>query len=443
MNIVYQDISLARRLRRVDLTRRKRRANVNSIAIALSCAAMLAVAPLTRALQASQPTTRPSVPTTGLIVQHLQAKVTGVEGLVQVRESEDKPWQPCKVGMEVGEGAEFRTGLRSAVRFVIPPDQTITVDRLTTVKVLQAVRDSKGVTTDIGMPGGRMRYDIEKGDVEHRSTVHAPDSTLAIRGTQVSLYDQPPFAPEAVSLTGRAQFSTPKSTTAFGGKNAGKTRVAGDKTATELSLSQSFVDPSNPQARTAAEAPLVANLISRGATLTIDDNKTIPIVTGGFPPSAQQVINLLPGRLNFVVTWSGNTNIDLIVGSQEGNNGKGEILYPATGLNATPDGGRIPFDHRGGPHGGIEIAFWPGVFPVGIFPVIINNNGNTATDVTLQSFVDRRPQLITNGLNGPQGTTILTTKVDPGQSVGGTVHVQAGGGGKGAPANRQKTERKR
>src|SRR5437870_4287929 len=63
---------------------------------------------------------------------HLKATVTGVEGLVQVRAADDQPWQKASVGMEVGENAEFRTGPKSAVRFVIPPDQTITLDRLGT-----------------------------------------------------------------------------------------------------------------------------------------------------------------------------------------------------------------------------------------------------------------------------------------------------------------------
>jgi hypothetical protein len=399
------------------------------------------VSPSAFAFQATKPTTQPT--TAQGEIQHLRAKVTGVEGLVQVRESEDQPWQPCKLGMEVGEGAEFRTGLRSAVRFTIPPDQTITIDRLTTIKVLQAVRDTKGVTTtDLGMPGGRMRYDIEKGDVEHRSTVHAPDSTLAIRGTQVSLYDQPPFAPEAVSLTGRAQFSTPKNRTAFGGKNAGKTRVSGDRSAAETSLSQSFVDPSNPYSRTAAEQPLIENLISRGATVAVNDSKSIPIVTGGTPPNIEQVVNILPGRLNFVVTWPGNTNLDLIVGSLEGNHGKGEAIFPATGANTTPDGGQIPFDHRGGPNGGIEIAFWPATFPVGFFPVIINNNGAVATDFTFQAFLDKQPQNISTGQGPPGGSPILTGTVKPGESTGGTVFVQKGAGGAPpAPASSRQRDR--
>src|SRR3954463_13763185 len=84
-------------------------------------------------------------------VEHLKAKVTGVEGLVQVRMAEDQPWQKATLDMEVGENAEFRTGPKSAVRFAIPPDQTVTLDRLGTVKVLTAISQNGRLTTNLGM----------------------------------------------------------------------------------------------------------------------------------------------------------------------------------------------------------------------------------------------------------------------------------------------------
>ena len=50
-----------------------------------------------------------------------------------------------------------------------------------------------------------------------------------MRGTLVSLYDQPPFAPEAISLTGRAVFqNTRRQLVAFGGQ--AKAAVRGQQT---------------------------------------------------------------------------------------------------------------------------------------------------------------------------------------------------------------------
>src|SRR4051794_17811916 len=164
-------------------------------------------------------------PATGQNTQHLKVQITGIEGLVQVRTSDDQPWQKAAVGMELNEEAEFRTGPKSAVRFTIPPDQTITLDRLGTVKVLQAVNDNGKLKTQLGMRYGRTRYDIEAAGREHESTIATPSSTLAIRGTKVSVYDQRPFIAQAVSLTGRAEFRDFKKRVFFGGKGAGKTVV--------------------------------------------------------------------------------------------------------------------------------------------------------------------------------------------------------------------------
>src|SRR5437588_10982762 len=91
----------------------------------------------------------------------LTATITAIEGIVQVRQSEDAPWQKATVGMKLGEGAEFRTGPRSAVRFEIPPDQIVTLDRLGTVKLIEAIQRSDSVKTDLGMKYGRVRYDVE------------------------------------------------------------------------------------------------------------------------------------------------------------------------------------------------------------------------------------------------------------------------------------------
>src|SRR5688500_14330689 len=86
--------------------------------------------------------------------QPLTAVITGVEGAVQVREGGDAPWQKAVAGMPVTEGAEFRTGPKSAVRVFLPPDQTITLDRLGTMKLLTAIQTGTVVKTKVAMPYG-------------------------------------------------------------------------------------------------------------------------------------------------------------------------------------------------------------------------------------------------------------------------------------------------
>ena len=75
----------------------------------------------------------------------------------EVRKTEDDPWVKARRGMVLKESAEFRTGPRSAIRFIIPPDQTFCLDSQGTTKVLQAVADGKKVKTDIGSADGSVR----------------------------------------------------------------------------------------------------------------------------------------------------------------------------------------------------------------------------------------------------------------------------------------------
>ncbi|MBL4702542.1 MAG: FecR domain-containing protein [Phycisphaeraceae bacterium] len=131
----------------------------------------------------------PIDPTKTIADQKLTAVVTGVRGMVQIRLSEDAPWQKAKNGMELTQGAEFRTGPRSAVQFKIPPDQTITLDRLGTIKLLTAVAENNKIKTDLGMTYGRTRYDIRKAGFEHESTIRSPSATLSVRGTRVGIQD--------------------------------------------------------------------------------------------------------------------------------------------------------------------------------------------------------------------------------------------------------------
>src|SRR5439155_14525138 len=100
-------------------------------------------------------------------------------------------------------------------------------------------------------------------------------------------------------------------------------------------------------------------VISRGATVQLDRETGIKIVRGGIPPTNEMIKQMLPGRLNFVLSWHTDANLDLGVGTPgtDANPG-GEFVYPAAGLNISPSGGKTLFDHRGGEHGGFEIVYF-------------------------------------------------------------------------------------
>ena len=166
-------------------------------------------------------------PSTNLSLPQGPIKVTiaKVQGIVQYRTGPDQKWQKAAEGVELSEGSELRTGPRSAVQFKIGDDQTVTLDRLGTIRILRAEFESGKVFTDLGMKYGRTRYDIESAAREHDAKVRSPSSVLAVRGTKFIAQDEAPFAPTAISLDGRVMFRDAHKLVAFGNKGQGKTKI--------------------------------------------------------------------------------------------------------------------------------------------------------------------------------------------------------------------------
>lgn len=405
---------------------------------------IFAVVVLIAAMRVSGQTAPASAPS------ELQINITGVEGFVQVRDDEGQPWRKCTVGMVVGPGAEFRTGPKSAVRCQIPPDQTFTIDRLGTMKVLQAMQQGGKVKTDLMMQYGRTRYDVEAAGVEHESTIRSPSGTLALRGTRVSLYDQPPFAPQATSLTGRAVYQNVKRQIAFGGKGQGKAKVEGDQesaaeTSAAIAQVQKYLDPKSAIEVTEAEARLLAFDISQGS-IRFDR-----LVIGGFqpPPMDLAAAGLLPGKLNFVATWTGFVDLDLfvIVNPNSPNqkilgNPSVSSLFPGLVQQTLPSGATVPFDKISTQQGDYEIAYWPKAnYAAGLYGIGIIHNDFRHVDpsydaistVKLEVYQDGKklntvvtnPEEVLAGQAVPRfGTTYTAqTNLNTGKDVLSTVAV--------------------
>jgi hypothetical protein len=384
----------------------------------LALAVLLALSPASGAM--AQPTQPAPAATTSGAVQHLRATVTGVQGTVRVRLGEGQPLQPAVVGMEIGEDAELITNPKSAVQFSIPGGHTITIDRLSKVKLLEAINAGGKMKTEIGMEYGRTQYDIEVAGREHESSIVTPSSTLAVRGTQFVAYDQRPFPARGISLTGRVEFRDFKKRTFVGSEGGDKAVVTTDNpNAPSFALTQSVVDPGARLARTDAENQLVNTLLSSGATVGFDYERGIRVVRGGkVPQTDAQLVPTLPGRFNFVLRWTApNTDINLGV-TQPAlvPGGPTETLYPLAGYNVTSTGGTIPFDHRGGPSGGIEIGYWPVSAPAGAYLVGAQHISGSPTPATLDVFLDgqRVPIQVGRDVNGnPLTETTVSREVGP------------------------------
>ena len=331
------------------------------------------------------PTTTPAVANGAMKVY-----VTDVTGMVQVRDTDAQPWRKAQAQMVVTQGSEFRTGPHSSVTCVIPPDQTFTLDRLGTVRVEEAAKNGNKITTDLIMKYRRTRYDIEAAGLEHEASIISPSSTLAVRGTTVSLFDQPPFKPEALSYTGRAAFTFHHhSTVPVGTKKGTFVRaLAGTDGASQTAVDDTLVVPKYADALTPAETQLISSEVARGAVLSYDPIAGIPVITGGRPFYNSELPDHLPGTLDFVLRWTGNADLNIEVGVDKGDPltniamgfQQGEFLYPGYGYQNSASGGHIAFDDRGGPKGGEEIAYWTGPFPTGLYGIAAQSiSGPTAT----------------------------------------------------------------
>jgi hypothetical protein len=246
---------------------------------------------------------------------------------------------------------------------------------------------------------------VEGAGAEHESTISTPGGGLVVRGTVVSMYDQPPFLPEAVSYTGRAVFRDKHRQITFGGKGQGTTTVRADQdSAAETALANGVIDPQFANARTRSDLQFIANVQSTSG-IALNPSAKIPVVRNSPPLSDQALISSLPPTgLSFVLRWFGNADLNLEVLRTAGDpltllgSGKpliaDEILFPGFGLNAVPSGGKMPYDNRGGPKGGMEVATWSGVAPHGIYGLGVQFVSGVPVNLQLNAFLNGKKQIV-------------------------------------------------
>jgi hypothetical protein len=416
------------------------RSKANALTTTLAAAAILSTAVRSFALEspatsaavapatspAGGPATAPGAGPGGAI--ELSVTITSVKGMVQVRLAEDQPWKPAKPGMKLGQGAEFRTGLRSAVQFVIEPDQVITLDRLGTLKVLQAFQDRNKVTTDLGVKYGRTRYDIQNADLEHQSTIRSPGSTLAIRGTDVTYEDQVPWVPSAVSRHGRAEFREfSKDFVPFGGNK--KAVVSADKNGpAQQAIATTRIDPRTAFAgRSAGEENLLLTLPSSGGIDAQGEQALQNLFKyDGFAPAAIGVLNV-PGPLNIQLNWyftAGTPNPSVVDLQVTEPNGKSVLFSPTnTTIGTGTATGMFTTDFSPSSGQGVDTVVWPLFFPFGRYKVkAISQSGDPA-----QVFISAsqgNPPAFTAQLQMYGSDPNKPINLKPGQSFTGIITPQ-------------------
>lgn len=349
----------------------------------------------------------PIDPSKTIADQQLTATITGMRGMVQVRLSDDEPWQKATIGMKLNAGATFRTGPRSAVQFKIPPDQTITLDRLGTIKLLTAVAENNKIKTDLGMTYGRTRYDIRKAGFEHESTIRSPSATLSVRGTRVGIQDGASGF-QAWSTQSRAQLfdQTRRRSFSFGDNTEMGNHTNGPADNMERN---GTVDPGDGRGRDGGERTLVINQPGLnpnhgGSGNDIFHNRSLPNGPAGQLPTGLKNSNTElygVGDLRFELSWTaygmenydyGYADLDLAILAPlaEGgfatsgvstNPSNSPFLYSTTG-----DGSTISIDTDLGTNGNAKSSYgntateaitFYGIFPLDHGVAVTNQYSNT------------------------------------------------------------------
>jgi hypothetical protein len=356
---------------------------------------------------------------------HLRAIVTGIQGeLVEIRSGPTAAWQPARPGMVMREGTEIRTGPKSAIRFLIPADEAFCLDSQGAITLQQAVLDMKKAKTRLGLEHGRLREDlshaapvqIEQAGVEHDTVIQSPDSALALRGTQVSLFEQPSFAPVAVSLTGQATFTnTDGIRVPFGGTRHAVIVGAQTSAVQEAAAVSSAASGGGNTPRLEFDARELAIVSQRGGfqrgDVIIGD---LNLSDFGYHTNGAHT---LPGGLDFVLQWSGATpaalnDLNLAVFSPLNTVTSPDfVANPPFTVSLTPtsptsqqlrrttypeqsrSGGQISLNSVG--PDGLELAFWPKTYPTGHYNVVVYD------------LVDSVPATTTNQVN-PVTYTLTT-----------------------------------
>jgi hypothetical protein len=357
----------------------------------------------------------------------LAGKITAVKGTVQVRNGDSDAWKAATVGMAVDQGTEIRTGLRSVVQFVVGSDQTITLDRLGTMTVLQAFQSRGKAKTDLGLKYGRAQYDIQHTDLEHESTIRSPGSTLAIRGTNVVYEDQAPWVPSAVCSTGRAEFRNyRRQFLAFGGKRPAQ--VAADKNSpAETAYSNTKADPKGAYAgRTGSEDALtltlqpIGGVDARGLQAIQDLAKL-----SGFQNTFGGVVPV-EGPLRFNVTWFSTTagapsdlNLTLTLTDLLGNTSVASAASPTIGSGSST--GTHSGDDRGGTGSGAEEVAFPQFFPSGTYTMKVDEAGPNPARAQVTIFRGPTQKVVKSIGVAPDPPLIL----QPGESFSTSVKIRA------------------
>jgi len=300
----------------------------------------------------------------------LSATVTEVEGLVEVRDDEEQPWQDAKLGMVLKTKAECRTGPKSSIKLTLGPGHEVVLDRLGTVKILEAVQQGNKVKADLGMKYGKIRYHIEGAGLEHDSVIRSPSSALGVRGSDVEKIDYALMS-QVIVYKGLADRQSPS-----GGRIRMGTGPEGSYVERPVVVDESDNSAADHAEKGAATPYSKSNSLVREEQLFLVHNNNVGGMGAGVapfksvqpPPSPVYRPLTAKGRLLFDLHWTGDgtmglaPDLDLFVVSP-----LNERLSQ-DGSHSVPSGGILGQNDKPGlveRPDGYEFAVWDKAYPLG------------------------------------------------------------------------------
>jgi len=126
-------------------------------------------------------------------VEVLVIKVIGIVG----RAGYSAPGTTRKLAISLGqileEGGEVQTSRGGQIQVQIGDQHTFIVDELSKVILREAVVKGGKATSGLGLPYGRVRFDVTSARLANDVKIVAPDATLAIKGTTGAMEVRPGF----------------------------------------------------------------------------------------------------------------------------------------------------------------------------------------------------------------------------------------------------------
>jgi len=117
------------------------------------------------------------------------ASILSLEGVVQVKASENSEWRNASVGDKLAAGYFIHTGFKSTA---IIQSNTIKLEvkPLTQITVAALLKEGDTISSDVLLKYGKVKADVQKSeDVKTMFKVRTANSTASVRGTAFTFGD--------------------------------------------------------------------------------------------------------------------------------------------------------------------------------------------------------------------------------------------------------------